>query len=304
MYVHRVHTSNSTTHHAQASIAPATARAGAIEAMRAVVSFLFFLFASSSSIRRRRPQQQHHHLIMAPSLLLDILTSLDIGACVLAFLNAAVLTAVTSVNAALHALLNDNSARAVWSELLLAQRPHLAPFLLMPGGKAAKALYHQRMGLNGRPPSPASDEHERTRLKERLGSVSMHVELRDIDNDRVLGTCAVPLWEEAKASAFFEDGVEIHLQWKVVHSEVALGIVDLGAKSSLRTFSRGLGPWDLGRELLGITPPEDLPCRIPICDRSIRHSFQQCRLRDPLLPRCTQLCWEGGGRWTSGGCWR
>lgn len=63
----------------------------------------------------------------------------------LAFLDAAGLVNMASMNSSLHALANDG---ALWCELLLAERPHLAPLLplmLVPGVAAAKDLYCERM---------------------------------------------------------------------------------------------------------------------------------------------------------------
>lgn len=184
---------------------------------------------------------------IAPSLLPHVLTSPDTGTCVLVFLDAPALAAVASVNTSLCTFVNG--AAAVWGELLLIQWPHLAPLLPLPllsEGNATKALYCERMLLDGKEGlSTLSNERERVRLQERLASMFMHVELRHKTSKCVLSSSAVPLWEEAKRSELFATGVEIVLQcvhllllgWGANNNELALEVVDLGGKGFKRTFT-------------------------------------------------------------------
>lgn len=77
------------------------------------------------------------------------------------------------------------------------------------------------MVLDGRgsPPSMPSEAQEQARLRRRLASVFMHMELRYVATKRVLAPCTVPFWNRAKTRKLFGGGIDLML-----HLEMPLSL--------------------------------------------------------------------------------
>jgi hypothetical protein len=152
--------------------------------------------------------QEQQHVGTSPQV--DVLTHHDTGLVILSFLNVHSLGAVGVSSRSLNALANTDAA---WRNLLLAERPHLAP--LLPIVVSAKAYYWQRKKEEGNEnydddedeEDEDEEEEERERLRQRLAHAFLYLELSEPATNQLLGSVTIPLSDEARVHELLHTGI-------------------------------------------------------------------------------------------------
>lgn len=135
---------------------------------------------------------------------------------------------------------------------MLAERPHLAHFLL-PGG--AKGLYHERMCVDSKhkPPMPSLQSEEK-RLRRRLAQTFIHIELHNDKTQRLLAESVIPCSNYGMMEALWTEGARIAQRGTIWldaddnNWHTVVQVIDLDGATFCRPITSQLEEFDLDRE--------------------------------------------------------